>query len=142
MGSPEVHWRTAASQGGVPVRQQQQQQQHNRLRLVERSPVTVSSYPCCSAAAFVVVTMAALCWHVIPSRSLFLTFSLSTGDAVPAGNTATTASASSVCQLFFALLFFFGPPNSLSREKMPLKLKKNVKIKCVAYTFLLRNYYT
>lgn len=102
-GSLEVHWRTAASQGGVPVGQQQQQQQRNRLRLAERSPVTVSSYPCCSAAAFVVATMALLCWHVIPSRSLFLTFSSSTGDDVPAGSTATRAAASSVSQMLCAL---------------------------------------
>lgn len=33
----------------------------------------MSSYPCGSAAAFVISTIVALCWHVILSRSLFLT---------------------------------------------------------------------
>ena len=66
------------------------QQQHNRLRNTERSPVTVSSYPCCSAAAFVISTIVALCWHVILSRSLFLTFSSAAREDVSAGQTVTS----------------------------------------------------
>ena len=73
-------------QGGVAVREQQ----HNRLRNTERSPVTVSSYPCCSAAAFVISTIVALCWHVILSRSLFLTFSSAAREDVSAGQTVTS----------------------------------------------------
>lgn len=52
------------------------QQQHNRLWNIERFSVAVFSYPCGSAAAFVAATIEGLCWHVILSRSLFLTFSL------------------------------------------------------------------
>lgn len=66
------------------------QQQHNRLRNIERSPVTVSSYPCCSAAAFVISTIVALCWHVILSRSLFLTFSSAARGDVSVEKTATS----------------------------------------------------
>ena len=66
------------------------EQQHNRLRNTERSPVTVSSYPCCSAAAFVISTIVALCWHVILSRSLFLTFSSAAREDVSAGQTVTS----------------------------------------------------
>lgn len=54
------------------------------------SPVTVSSYPCGSAAAFVVSTIVAMCWHVILSQSLFLTFSSAVRDDVSGGNTATS----------------------------------------------------
>lgn len=66
------------------------QQQHNRLRNIERSPVTVSSYPCGSAAAFVVSTIVALCWHVMLSRSLFLTFSSAAREDVSVEMTVTS----------------------------------------------------
>lgn len=72
--------------GGVALRQQQ----HNRLRNIECSPVTVSSYPCGSAAAFVIFTMVALCWHVILSRSLFLTFSSAAREDVSVEKSVTS----------------------------------------------------
>lgn len=53
-------------------------------------PVAVSSYPCGSVAAFVVFTIAALCWHVILSRSLFLTFSSAAREDVSVEKSVTS----------------------------------------------------
>lgn len=81
------------------------QQQHNRLRNTERSPVTVSSYPCGSAAAFVVFTIVALCWHVILSRSLSLTFSSAAREDVSVEKTATSQCNCHQIILFLTLSF-------------------------------------
>lgn len=50
----------------------------------------MSSYPCCSAAAFVISTIVALCWHVILSWSLFLTFSSVAREDVSVETTVTS----------------------------------------------------
>lgn len=53
-------------------------------------PVTVSSYPCGSVAAFVIFTIVALCWHVFLSRSLFLTFSSAAREDVSVEKSVTS----------------------------------------------------
>lgn len=80
------------------------QQQHNRLRNIERSSVTVSSYPCGSAAAFVIPTIVVLCWHVIHSRSLFLTFSSAAREDVSVEKTVTSRQIRYSITLFFSTL--------------------------------------
>lgn len=74
-------------------------------------PVTVSSYPCGSVAAFVIFTIVALCWHVILSRSLSLTFSWAAREDVSVEKSVTSRhirlSLNCSPALFLFVLTFF-----------------------------------
>ena len=86
------------------------QQQHNRLRNIESSPVTMSSYPCGSAAAFVISTIVALYWHVILSRILFPTFNSVAREDVSVEKTVTSRHVRLTVPLSLSLYLSFLTP--------------------------------